>query len=101
MTIQASLLPVIPEAGEYAAMGLVPAGAYKNREFRENMVTFGPKVDRVLQNICFDPKTSGGLLISLPGDRADALLSSLKDDGVFQAAIIGEVNQAPEHITIR
>ena len=35
MTIHASMLPVIPEAREYAAMGLVPAGAYKNREFRE------------------------------------------------------------------
>ena len=47
MTIYASMLPVIPEAREHAAMGLVPAGAYKNREFREKMVTFGPRVDRV------------------------------------------------------
>jgi selenide,water dikinase len=55
-------------------MGLVTAGAYKNREFRENMVTFGPNVDRVLQDISFDQQTSGGLLISISGAQADALL---------------------------
>jgi selenide, water dikinase len=100
MTIHASMLPVIPEAREYAAMGLVPAGAYKNREFRGKMVTFGPQVDRVLQDISFDPQTSGGLLISIPGDQADALLAKLKDNGISHAAIIGEVTGAPEHITM-
>ena len=100
MKIYASMLPVIPEAREYAAMGLVPAGAYKNREFREKMVTFGPQVDRVLQDISFDPQTSGGLLISIPGPQADALLAGLKDNGISHAAIIGEVTGAPEHITM-
>ncbi|MFH0998010.1 MAG: selenide, water dikinase SelD [Pseudomonadota bacterium] len=98
MKIYASMLPVIPEAQEYAAMGLVPAGAYKNREFRENMVTFGPRVDRVMQDISFDPQTSGGLLISIPGAQADALLSGLKDNGISHAAIIGEVTGDSEHI---
>jgi len=94
------MLPIIPEAMEYAAMGLVPAGAYKNREFREKMVTFGPRVDRVLQDISFDPQTSGGLLISIPGPQADALMAGLKDNGVSHAAIIGEVTDAPEHIAM-
>ena len=98
MKIYASMLPVIPEAQEYAAMGLVPAGAYKNREFREKMVTFGPRVDRVLQDISFDPQTSGGLLISISGAQADALLSNLKDNDISHAAIIGEVTDGPEHI---
>jgi len=100
MTIYASMLPVIPEAMEYAAMGLVPAGAYKNREFREKMVTFGPRVDRVLQDISFDPQTSGGLLISIPGPQADALMAGLKDNGISHAAIIGEVTDTPEHIAV-
>ena len=100
MTIHASMLPVIPEAREYAAMGLVPAGAYKNREFRENMVTFGPQVDRVLQDISFDPQTSGGLLISIPGAQADALLAGLNENGIPHAAIIGEVTDTPEHIAM-
>jgi selenide, water dikinase len=100
MTIYASMLPVIPEVREYVAMGLVPAGAYKNREFWEKMVTFGPQVDRVLQDISFDPQTSGGLLISIPGAQADALLLSLKDNDVSHAAIIGEVTETSERITM-
>jgi selenide,water dikinase len=100
MTIYAEMLPVIPEALEYAEMGLVPAGAYKNREFRENMVTFGPQVKRVMQDIVFDPQTSGGLLISLPNAVADDLLARLKENGIAGAAIIGEVTDGPEHIRV-
>jgi selenide,water dikinase len=100
MTIYAEMLPVIPEALEYAEMGLVPAGAYKNREFRENMVTFGPQVKRVMQDIVFDPQTSGGLLISLPSALADDLLARLKENGIAGAAIIGEVTVGPEHIRV-
>lgn len=45
------MLPFIPEAWEYAAMGLMPASAYKNREFRQKIVIFGLRVDQVLQDI--------------------------------------------------
>jgi len=101
MTIHASNIPVIPEAREYASMGLVPGGAHKNREFRQSMVTFDPRVDRVMQDICFDPQTSGGLLISIPAAQADALLAGLKkDSSISLAEIIGEVTGTSEHITI-
>ena len=88
-------IPMLPEAFEYAGMGLVPAGAYKNREFRECMVDFDPSVDRLVQDILFDPQTSGGLLISVQQDRAGDLVSELKDKGIDEAAVIGEVMAAP------
>ena len=100
MTVFSADIPVFPEAKEYAAMGLVPSGAYKNRAFRESMVTFGLHVDQVMQDICFDPQTSGGLLISIPAVQADTLLSQLKDNGMDQASIIGEVTLQKEHITV-
>ena len=100
MTIHADRLPMIPEAREYAAIGLIPAGAYKNREFRESMVTLSSGVDRIVQDICFDPQTSGGLLISIPDAQADRLLQRLLDGGVSHAAIIGEVTAGAEHITV-
>jgi len=100
MTVFSADIPVFPEAKEYAAMGLVPSGAYKNRAFRESMVTFGLHVDQVMQDICFDPQTSGGLLISIPAVQADTLLSQLKDNGMDQASIIGEVTLPKEHITV-
>jgi selenide, water dikinase len=89
-------IPMLPEALEYAAMGLVPAGAYKNREFRECMVDFAPSVDRLVQDILFDPQTSGGLLIGVAPDRADDLVAELRDEGIEEAAVIGEVVAEPK-----
>ncbi len=88
-------IPVIPKALEYAGMGLVPAGAYKNREFRESMVDFAPSVDRLIQDIFFDPQTSGGLLICVNRESADDLVKSLKKKGINDAAVIGEVLSKP------
>jgi len=88
-------IPVIPKALEYAGIGLVPAGAYKNREFRDSMVDFAPSVDRLIQDILFDPQTSGGLLICVEKERADDLVKSLKKKGINDAAVIGEVLSGP------
>lgn len=84
-------IPIMPVAFDYAAMGLVPAGTYNNREFREKMVAFSPDMERTMQDILFDPQTSGGLLICVERDRADDLLGELKEKGIGEAAIIGEV----------
>jgi selenide,water dikinase len=84
-------VPVIPEAEEFAAMGLIPAGAYKNREFREQMITFAETVPRTLQDLLFDPQTSGGLLISVSDVHCNDLVSALKKGGIADAARIGDV----------
>lgn len=89
-------LPVFPEALEYASMGLIPAGAYKNKEFREAMVVIEPGVDRARQDLLYDPQTSGGLLIGVNGAQADDLVKALKDSGVDDSAAIGEVLPGPE-----
>ncbi len=91
LKLNSRAIPIIPEALEYAAMGLIPAGAYKNREFRECMTVFAPSVDRVTQDILFDPQTSGGLLICVPETSAKDLLRELKDEGIEDADIIGRV----------
>ena len=89
--LQAGNIPIIPETRDYAVMGMIPGGAYKNREFREHMIEFSSEVDRVTQDILFDPQTSGGLLISLDSNHASSLLEHLKSSGIQDAAIIGEV----------
>jgi len=89
-------VPVIPEAEEFAAMGLIPAGAYKNREFREQMITFAETVPRTLQDLLFDPQTSGGLLISVSDVHCTDLVSALKDGGITDAAQIGDIVDSQE-----
>jgi selenide,water dikinase len=94
--ILADRIPVIPEALEFAAMGLVPGGAHKNREFREGMVDFSPTLDRVLKDILFDPQTSGGLLICVAKEGAEELLGRLRERGSDRAALIGLVVAEPK-----
>ena len=94
--IKADSVPVYPEALEYAAMGLVPAGAYRNREFRLFMVDFAQTVDRILQDVLFDPQTSGGLLICVAPEKAEDLLDALKAKGIGNAAMVGEVIAEPK-----
>jgi selenide,water dikinase len=88
-------LPLIPKALEYAGMGMVPGGAYKNREFREAMIDMGSMMDPLLRDIMYDPQTSGGLLIGVAKDSATDLVAALHENGVAQAAIIGEVLEKP------
>lgn len=95
-------IPIIPETLEYAGMGLVPAGTYNNREFRECMVDFAPSVDRLVQDVLFDPQTSGGLLICVDRKNAAELLEKLKEKGMDSAAIIGDVATEPkERIVVK
>lgn len=84
-------VPVIPEALEYASMGLIPAGAYKNKEFRESMIAFADTVERSHRDVLFDPQTSGGLLISVKADQSMELVAAFKNAGISDAAEIGEV----------
>ncbi len=99
--IASGQVPVIPEALEFAAMGLIPAGAYNNRAFREAMLVVAPSVSRDLQDVLFDPQTSGGLLFSVRKDQAEDLIAALGDAGLEESAQIGEVlDKAEETIWI-
>ena len=91
LQISYSSIPVIPEAEEYASMGLVPGGAAKNRDYRLCMVDFSEGVGPIQQDVLFDPQTSGGLLLAVPEEQADQALAALQASGCPDAAIIGEV----------
>ena len=94
--IETRNVPIIEEAVDYANMGLIPAGAYKNREFREYMIVFEETAERSMRDIVADPQTSGGLLIVVGPDQADAILDALRESGISDAAQIGEVLGAVE-----
>ena len=93
--IQTDKVPYHAEALELAAMGLVPAGAYRNREFAQAGVAIRGKISLAMEDILYDPQTSGGLLFALPEQEAQACLSRLKAS-IPDAAIIGYVTEKEE-----
>ena len=97
--IQVDQVPYHKEALELAAMGLVPAGAYRNREYAEAGVEKRRPVELAMEDILYDPQTSGGLLFALPKEAAEDCLAELKEQ-IPQAAVIGYVTEKEENYLI-
>jgi selenide,water dikinase len=63
---------------EYANMGLIPAGAYTNREYLADKVEYTGEIDPTVRDLLFSPETAGGLLISVPESKAPQLLAAME-----------------------
>lgn len=89
--IDTGAIDLIPEALELARMGILPEGMYRNRSFAGSYVDPG-SAELALQDMLYDPQTSGGLLIAVDRRDADALGESLMS-AVPSAQRIGEVEE--------
>lgn len=79
------------DAIDYAKMGLIPAGAYKNRGYSIGKVDVGSVEEHYL-DLLYDPQTSGGLLISVAPDDLPAMLKDFQNAGMdTEVSIIGKV----------
>jgi selenide,water dikinase len=94
ITLEAARVPLLPEVLDAVQMGLVPAGSFANRQFCAKQLREARPVDPMLLDILADAQTSGGLLISLPEEKAPALVQALRQQGVADAAIIGRASEA-------
>jgi len=93
--IRSADVPVLPGVEEYSNQGLLPGGLHRNRDYRAGMVDMGAAVPQYLQDVLCDPQTSGGLLVALPSEEAQKLLSGL------EASVIGEVvSESPGKIVV-
>ena len=59
--IESKKVPIIEEAIELGEMGLVPGGAYSNKGFIEDKITWLKDIPEIYKDLLFDPQTSGGL----------------------------------------
>ncbi len=82
-------IPFIKEAKEYASMGLIPAGCYENKRYLEGKYLL-KNVESWMEDILFDPQTSGGLLISCKEKDYIDILTRLENLEV-ESAVIGRV----------
>ncbi|MGF6366305.1 selenide,water dikinase [Aequitasia blattaphilus] len=86
-------IPFMREAARYSKMGLIPAGAYKNKGYSMGKVEFDKLEEHIVDLLC-DPQTSGGLLFSVKQEDKDKILEELKNAELETTCkIIGEVTE--------
>ncbi|HBG22450.1 MAG TPA: selenide, water dikinase SelD, partial [Peptococcaceae bacterium] len=78
-------------AEELAEEGLLPAGAYRNREYIEGHIQIRDNLRQASVDLLFDPQTSGGLLIAVPEERGGRLLAGLEQAGLANCRVVGRV----------
>jgi len=95
ITFNGNALPVLAEALACVEKGWVTGGGGRNREFAAKNVDFG-KTPASLQEVCFDPQTSGGMFFAVDSAQADDLLALIRADDPA-AAIVGRVMPRGAH----
>jgi selenide,water dikinase len=80
--IEASELPVLPAALDYAGRGILTGGAGRNRKYLADKVRIASDVPEPLEHVLFDPQTSGGLLFAIPPERARETEAAFKAAGL-------------------
>ena len=81
----------VEDAYDYAKMGLVPAGAYKNKRYSINQVEVG-SVEETYLDLLYDPQTSGGLLISVSPKEYENMMRDFRASGLdTTVSVIGTV----------
>lgn len=97
LTIDAANLPILPGVAAMAAMGMVPAGSYANRDHSGAHVRIDVADQdsaRLASDIVFDPQTSGGLLLAVASDVAGELSARLREKFPC-TAIVGRIEKSP------
>jgi selenide,water dikinase len=94
--IDLSALPVLDGAEETVKAGVVSSLQPANVRLRRALRNQAEMADHPRYPLVFDPQTAGGLLASVPGDRAEACLERLRALGYDRAAVIGRVQAQGE-----
>lgn len=89
--INISKLPIMKGVLELIEKDCIPGGGYANRSHYEKWVEFEGEISEAKKALVFDPQTSGGLLISVPREKAKDLVTDLESRRTLSSQIIGEV----------
>lgn len=93
--LEARAIPFLPGALRYAAEGVNTGGGAANAAYLKERVQCAESISEAQRVACFDPQTSGGLLMAVAPDRTERLLSEFEAEGVPIRAVIGKVEAGP------
>ena len=89
--IDADRVPLIEGAIGLAVAGAIPGGTRNNLDYVSDITEWPENITEIMKLVLCDAQTSGGLLISLPGNQGEDLISQLSREHHINATIIGEV----------
>ena len=93
--ISRAAVPVLPGALDLLAQGVAPGGTHRNVSSVANAVCWDAALTEADRLLLCDAQTSGGLLMSVAPDRADALAAALREKGAPCAAVVGRITAGP------
>lgn len=88
-------VPFLDGALGFVKAKIAPGGLFRNRKFYGERLLVEGDFSKDELKLLFDPQTSGGLLIAVPGPRCESLVAELEAAGVGTFAVIGEVIAEP------
>lgn len=94
-------IPFMNGVIEYANMGLIPGGAYNNRDYFEDKVEYLSETAKLNKELLFSPETAGGLLIALAPEKKAAFELKMQENKVFCVEIGRVVKDGFKNIRIR
>jgi selenide,water dikinase len=98
----ADQVPIFDEVLDCIQKGMISGAVERNREYASQYVSVAKEINEELENVFYDPQTSGGLLIAIKEEDAEALVTRLKERGIEHAAIIGKiVSKSKGKITLK
>ena len=86
-------VPILPGTWELLEQEVVPGGTYRNLQSVDNSVQWHQDLTEQQRLLLCDAQTSGGLLISVAGEKLGSLLSELEAAGVATRSVVGEITQ--------
>jgi selenide, water dikinase len=93
LRIETASLPQLPNAEQLCADGFTCGGTQSNASFTGQAIDYGQGLSEGMIGLINDPQTSGGLLVSIPADKLESLISMLVEEEALACAVIGEVCQ--------
>ena len=98
LEIYSDKVPVIEGARDFASMGIIPAGMYSNKKHIENEVKIEVNIEEVMEDLLYDPQTSGGLLVAISESDLEKALKNLSNSMINDFSVVGKVLPKSEYV---
>ena len=97
MEVFTERIPLMSRALEFAAQGILPAGAHNNMAFlSEDVMDYSVGLKQEQIDMLYDPQTSGGLLLAVKEPELERLQYQLREKGC-ENAVIGRFKKRTSH----